>query len=243
MTDSDAKYVENDRIIRVDHERWLLAQQYEKKTWDENFQLCDDWNSWWKKRFEDYSLIEEHLRDKKNISIIEVGCGPFTNVRLIESVLSYSDIKKITLSDPLLESYKKIPCHVSSLFEKNPSSYSYDFFQEQLEYLSHKDESFDLLICINVLDHVEDVTKCISEMKRVLKKDGLIVFGNDLTDWTKRKDPSPDGAYDQGHMMRINEEFVDESFSSFEPLMRKIVESRNPEYHYGCVCFIGKKNN
>ena len=237
---NDAKYIQDDKIIQVDHDRWLLAQQYEKKTWDENFQLNDDWNHWWKEHFEDYSLVEEHLRDKKDISIIEVGCGPFTNVRLIESILAYSDIKRIVFSDPLLESYKKIPCYVSSLFEKNHSS-CYEFEQEQLESLYHKDESFDLLICINVLDHVEDVTKCISEMKRVIKKDGLLVFGNDLTDWTKRNNPSPEKAYDQGHAMRINEEFCDEAFSFFEPLMRKIVESRNPPYHYGCMCYIGKK--
>jgi len=239
MTDSDAKYIQNDKIIQVDHKRWLLAQQYEEKTWRENFQLNDDWNFWWKSHFEDYSLVEEVLRDQKNIEIIEVGCGPFTNVRLIESVLAYSDIKRIVLSDPLLETYKAIPCYISSLFGKNLSTYAFE--QEQLESLHHKDESFDLLICINVLDHVEDVSKCFSEMKRVLRKDGLIVFGNDLTDWMKRNNPHPEKAYDQGRVMRINEEYVDEVFSSFELFMRKIVESRNPPYHYGCMCCIGQK--
>ena len=38
----------------------------------------DDWNHWWAEHFDDYRFLPEHLGD-----YIELGCGPYTNTRLI----------------------------------------------------------------------------------------------------------------------------------------------------------------
>ncbi len=38
------------------------------------------------------------------------------------------------------------------------------------------DESYDVVICSHVLEHVQDDRKALSEMKRILKPDGLVVF-------------------------------------------------------------------
>lgn len=44
------------------------------------------------------------------------------------------------------------------------------------EYLPFKDNSFDTVICSEVLEHVNDISQCISEMLRVLKKNGKLII-------------------------------------------------------------------
>ena len=78
-------------------------------------------------------------------------------------------------------------------------------------------------------------------MYRVLKNNGLLIIGQDLTDWTKRNDPSPEQDQDQGHPMRVNEEYCAKKLKKYDMLLNKIVESRNRDAHYGCLCFMGSK--
>lgn len=48
------------------------------------------------------------------------------------------------------------------------------FVRGVAEYLPFKDETFDILICYTVLEHVMDVEKSIKEMLRVLKRGGIL---------------------------------------------------------------------
>jgi ubiquinone/menaquinone biosynthesis C-methylase UbiE len=50
------------------------------------------------------------------------------------------------------------------------------------ENMPFKNESFDLILCLNMLDHVEDVEKSFSEIARVLKSKGYLLFNCDLRD-------------------------------------------------------------
>lgn len=235
----DSKYIENNKIIKVDHQRWLKAQEFEKECWQKAWNLQDDWNLWWKKQFDNYDIIENNLPED-GARIIEVGCGPFTNMRIIESILQYKNNLNIYLSDPLIDSYLELPsCWVKENANRKDKKIFID--NSQLENLKFEDNFFDLLVCINVLDHVENVDKCFEEIYRVLKKNGLFVFGQDLTDWEKRNDPKPSEDKDQGHPIRINEEYCDEKLTNYESLFKKMIDSRNPKAHYCCLCFIGKK--
>lgn len=239
--DNDSKYVENGQILKVDHERWLKAQEFEKKCWDEAWHLGNDWNDWWFEKFNKYEVLEENLPE--DVRIIEVGCGPFSNIRLIESSLQYKEKLRIHLSDPLIESYLKLP---KSWVKDNVSKEMTEsrvvvLDNSQLENLKFENNFFDLLICINVLDHVQDVVKCFEEISRVIKGNGVLVFGQDLTDWVKRGDPSPKDDRDQGHPIRINQEYCETKLQMYEPLLNKIVTSRNTKAHYGCLCYIGRK--
>ena len=38
----------------------------------------DDWNHWWKERFDGYRFLPVELGD-----CVELGCGPYTNTRLV----------------------------------------------------------------------------------------------------------------------------------------------------------------
>lgn len=45
---------------------------------------------------------------------------------------------------------------------------------QDMENLTYPDEMFDVVHCVNALDHTPDVRKALSEMKRVCKKGGTI---------------------------------------------------------------------
>lgn len=42
--------------------------------------------------------------------------------------------------------------------------------------LSFKDNSFDLILCASVLEHIEDIGKALGELKRILANDGELVI-------------------------------------------------------------------
>jgi 2-polyprenyl-6-hydroxyphenyl methylase/3-demethylubiquinone-9 3-methyltransferase len=55
-------------------------------------------------------------------------------------------------------------------------SLSIDYRQSAAEKLPFDDASFDAVLCVDVLEHVSDVQQVLSEIKRVLKKNGLLFF-------------------------------------------------------------------
>jgi len=42
--------------------------------------------------------------------------------------------------------------------------------------LAYKDETFDYVVCVSVLEHVFETKKAVSEIYRVLKKDGVAII-------------------------------------------------------------------
>jgi SAM-dependent methyltransferase len=54
-------------------------------------------------------------------------------------------------------------------------AYPKSVLQMDIEQLDFEDETFDLIICSHVLEHVDDDIAAIREMKRVIKKDGKII--------------------------------------------------------------------
>jgi len=107
--------------LKVDNTRWEQAQAWELKTWlAQNIQtssawsvrskglgkrllnrgdtdLGDDWNFWWAEKFEGYRVLPAELDN-----VIELGCGPYTNIRLICQSRRF---RHIFCSDPLARHY------------------------------------------------------------------------------------------------------------------------------------------
>jgi len=52
-----------------------------------------------------------------------------------------------------------------------------DFSRQDIRKLSFPDEFFDRIICFNVIEHIDGQDRAMIELKRVLKKDGIIIMG------------------------------------------------------------------
>lgn len=106
--------------------------------------------------------------------------------------------------------YKKMSIHESSpsgptfkFFRENIEKYSYSYFyenrkigedlenggkNENLENLSFEDESFDIFITQDVMEHVNNPNKAFKEINRVLKKGGIHIFTTPIYPFTDTKE-------------------------------------------------------
>ena len=91
--------------------------------------------------------------------ILDVGCGLGNFIRTNPFKIEVWGMDKIKDSIKELEK-EGIPAKVGDINKKFPFA----------------DNSFDGLTCFHVLEHIIDPSNALSEMKRVIKKDGLLVI-------------------------------------------------------------------
>lgn len=242
-------------VRRVEGRRWQQAQRWELDLWtrtarsDRAARLRaslarlglgmwairalgsgDDWNEWWKERFDDYGFLPPDLGD-----VLELGCGPFTNVRLITRGRRTS---RIVCSDPLARRYRSL--RGTWLAEASRAGLV-EIDDHPAEECPFPDHSFDLVVMINVLDHVLDLDRSLSSAIRVTRPGGILILGQDLSD---AGDIERVGV-DIGHPIRASHDDLDELIGSgFEPLIHRVLDredGRNPAAHYGTYIFAGRK--
>ena len=253
----------NAEILKTSEKRWSDAQEFERSLWITNnqrnsylkilakfvravknpkmlfnylkyrdFYCGDDWNYWWMEQFENYIMLPKSVE-----RALEIGCGPYTNIRLISKICK---IKEIYCCDPLIDAYISFKLTwLSTAASRKKIRISND----KCENLTFDDNYFDLIVCINVLDHVQNADKCLKEMIRLAKQDGFIVFGQDLSD---EEDLSNRIVCDDiGHPIKIHHTTLDVILDDVcECRLKKILprdKGRNPIAHYGTYIFIGQK--
>jgi len=139
--------------------RWHFAQREENNFWKRAGVL----NGELRRVIARYGPIIAEISQNldPNSNILDVGCGP-TCAGQIFSV----GVK--TYLDPLMESYLR------NYPEKLPVGKK---ICGTAESVPEQDERFDVVICVNALDHMINPSKSLFEMCRVLKKDGIFVLG------------------------------------------------------------------
>ncbi|MBN1106648.1 MAG: methyltransferase domain-containing protein [Deltaproteobacteria bacterium] len=234
-------------VLRVDDSRWKAAQEFELRFARQSVDAGDDSNHWWYSAFERYKILYGKYFQKA----IEVGCGPHTNIRLL---LPSIKIERLWLEDPLIDEYRRLsrkrrilkflqfrsPTTIVALARRYPVT----FLSEKLEDLSLPDQSIDLCLCINVLDHVQDVDRCLMQVRRILKR-GVLVLGQDLSNEQDRE-ACPESWSDTGHPMKMDAEYLDSRLGDMTTLFYRILpreKGRNPRCHYGTYLFIGRSNH
>lgn len=105
----------------------------------------------------------EMIRLKKVVKIADIGSGP---VCTLGNIWGDSEIK-IYASDLRQPSYK-------TLIEKEKIKLLTPIEYQDMENLTYPDNFFDVVHCVNALDHTNNAQKALDEMKRVCKKDGYI---------------------------------------------------------------------
>jgi ubiquinone/menaquinone biosynthesis C-methylase UbiE len=115
---------------------------------------------WHSSRFREVLKV---LKPINNGAMLDVGChgGTFTSV--VMGKIGAKEVYGIDISEPAVKYAKK----------KIPQG---NFQVADAAELPFKDNLFDAVICLEVLEHVDNPIKAISEIKRVLKKGGYTVI-------------------------------------------------------------------
>jgi 2-polyprenyl-3-methyl-5-hydroxy-6-metoxy-1,4-benzoquinol methylase len=148
--------------------KWKIAQKLEYK--------------WWQKYLRSKN-VDEYLAYKsnywntvlKNLSpfltvqgqqqIMDAGCGPAGIFMVLEG-------NHVTAVDPLLHKYAELP-------HFNSANYPWvNFLNQPLETLEQK-ETFDIIFCMNAINHVNDIERCYDRLVAALKPGGVMVISVD----------------------------------------------------------------
>jgi len=113
-----------------------------------------------------YTVMIREVKKINPSTILDVGCGEgFTLTRLQEEKIGKT-LSGVDNFDKAIELGKKVN---PSLKIKKGDIYN----------LPYKDNSFDLVLCMEVLEHLEKPDKALDELKRVSKKYVLLSVPNE----------------------------------------------------------------
>lgn len=229
-------------VTKVSKARWLEAQAWERQAWRnaEPGRLKniwrrisgrnvdgDDWNCWWAEQFGGYEFLPKDLG-----AYIELGCGPYTNTRLI---IANRSTTRCVCSDPLIHTYLE--------FEQRWLSSAHhlgivEVDDHPVEDLPFAAGTFDTVVMINVLDHVQDADACLKAAVSLLRPNGHFILGQDLSDDADAQLPQ-----DTGHPIRMHLDDVLLHLGALETVRFSVLErgeGRNPEAHYATLVYVGR---
>ena len=119
------------------------------------------------KQFNSLFPLDDYFKpmigDKREVSIADLGAGMFSTTGSSWPTA----IVRIYPSDILADDYNQ-------LLEDKGVTPLIPVEKQDMMNLTYPNEFFDIVHCVNALDHTEDLTKCLMEMKRVCKPGGWI---------------------------------------------------------------------
>jgi SAM-dependent methyltransferase len=240
---------------RVDEKRWRDAQRWELELWtsqQRKFGLRgplwaavrrlparlrparvsgDDWNEWWAEKFDNYAFLPRDLGD-----YVELGCGPYTNTRLI---LKARSARCVVCSDPLAREYVR---YRGRWLAEAFRSGRVEVDDHAIEDLPFEAGSFDVVVMINVLDHVKDAIACLETASGLVRAGGWFILGQDLTN--DEEDPAR-ATEDIGHPIRLDRRDLQPFLDRFAPVLDRVLpreQGRAPHAHYGTQIFVGRRD-
>ena len=134
-------------------------KEFEQKAWERKANLYDD--NWGAVTRQVSKRIIEIANLKPGRKLLDLGCGPGHLCN--EAFEKGAEVIGADLSNNMIEIAKKNYPNIS-------------FQSQDAECLSFGDETFDVVTLNYLLLHVPDQKKVLLEVRRVLKKGGLLIF-------------------------------------------------------------------
>ena len=172
-----------------------------------------------------YSSLISLTKPLKAESILDAGCGEgFTMDKILKSGLG-KEIEGIEYSRDAIEYGKKLFPDLK-------------FVQGTVYELPYKNSSFDLIVCTEVLEHLEDPTKALKEILRVSRKHLIISVPNEpffmISNFLRGKNLSRLGN-DEGHINHWN------IFSLEKYLRKNGVKIKKLKLPFPWITILGEK--
>jgi ubiquinone/menaquinone biosynthesis C-methylase UbiE len=149
----------------------MTTDNYEKHTVQASI-----WKFKWLQKFlidNYYIVLLNEAKALKPVSILDAGCGEGFTLSRLEAKHIGTNLQGVDFLDTAVKIGNKM--HPKLKLKQG------DIYK-----LPYKDNEFDLVLCTEVLEHLEDPEKALKELKRVSKKyciisvpnDPLFMFGN-----------------------------------------------------------------
>ncbi|MBL7148073.1 MAG: class I SAM-dependent methyltransferase [Nanoarchaeota archaeon] len=104
-------------------------------------------------------LLSEIPRKRKRLKILDIGCGTGEDLPLISK---YGDVFALEYSKEVIKYI--------------PKEKVVGIVRGDARFLSFKENVFDIIIILDVLEHVKEDVKIMKEVSRVLKLDGILLI-------------------------------------------------------------------
>jgi SAM-dependent methyltransferase len=252
-------------VMTVDQDRWQEAQRYERRTWMEGIAAMSDRNEDHETSFGGYLA----LRGKTFASGIELGCGPFTNMRRL---LNHCKVENIHLLDPLAADYLEHPfCRyknkkLGGIFQtsvlpwsrKGGLKHPFRFYGHKLDELRvgglfgrpvtlfpsgiedfSPPQTYDLCVIINVIEHCRDASLIFENILKMTRSGSYFVFADKVYD-AKEESAKAKLQFDAGHPLRVDFSVIENFLTAnFVPIFNEITIESEGDSEYRCNYFIG----
>ena len=119
----------------------------------------------WKKAYWQ-NLLEEFALDPSSFKhILDAGCGP-------AGIFILDLPGRVDALDPLLASYDSLPHFDRSRYSR------VHWFEQRLEDF-RSENSYDMIFCLNAINHVEDMEKALQVLAKALRPGGKMLLSTD----------------------------------------------------------------
>lgn len=148
--------------------KWKLAQKLEYQWWIQYLkkknpsEYLDKKIQYWNKIL---GAIEDVVAIQPTDTILDAGCGP-------AGIFIALHNNKVEAIDPLLSKYVNLPVFKPSNFEWT------NFRNIPIESLEDK-EKYDVVFCLNAINHVNDINLCCKNLVDSLKPNGFLIMSTD----------------------------------------------------------------
>jgi 2-polyprenyl-6-hydroxyphenyl methylase/3-demethylubiquinone-9 3-methyltransferase len=149
--------------------QWKIAQSAELRWWKNYLKDKDpdDYKkeklAYWKKVLSPLGSIVSQV---DGLDILDAGCGP-------AGIFMALDQARVDAVDPLLEEYH----HMLKHFDKGDYPWV-RFFESPLESFDLQ-KQYDIVFCMNVINHVADIALCYQKLSGWIRPGGLLVISID----------------------------------------------------------------
>ena len=107
------------------------------------------------------TIINSIFKNKKNLKILDMGCGSGANLKMLSE---YGNVFAMEPSEEFIEyaSKENPDCKIlqGAMPDNNP----------------YKNEKFDLIVSLDVIEHIENDLKTLIELKNMLNDNGKIII-------------------------------------------------------------------